>query len=794
MMRRDWILGFVLVACACSGPSAKEPAKTPPAADEPVSAAASLEAQARSRRHHALLIGVSAYDHLPRRQLSGPPNDVELMKRTLQQFGVPAESIRTLAEGTHQGRPTRANIASEFQRLAKAAGPGDQVTIFMAGHGSQQPSVNLQDEPDGWDETFLPADTKGWNGAAGVVENAIVDNEIRDWLTAIRNRGAFVWIIFDSCHSGTMTRGAPQEVERERQIRVEELVPPEVVQQVRDRVARSGTVERGGRAAPADTVLGLARDTGDLVALYASQPSETTPERLAPGGNTVYGLFTHTLNSVLQERSTPLTYAELAERVADRYRSEPRMSPNPSYEGGAANREVLGLKVWPDRPRIQIGASKGNELEVLAGSVHGLRTGSILAVYPPAGAADAQRVRGHLKLARVNAVTSVATPTAYGGIAAPAADSLPSGSRAEVVLVDLGDLQLKVAAQIVEPGRSAEGEPIIRTVATGRGPAALERALASLVKVTNGLVSRVDSAAGATWFVRVRGQQVELVPAEGWSLGSGRSVSGGAAATTAFEGGTLTDEAALSSTLANSLRTIAKARHLIGLAGAGGSVAPPLVQMSIDVLTREGNWTRPEDCPQSSSGASRLVYTEGGRVIRAGTCVWFVVKNESQGAADLAVLFVDSHYGIQMLFPMAVADNPIRSQQELRLGPFLVNATTTGLEHIVGIAVKSGVTPTNFSILAQDSLSPAQAAAIASRGGPGGESADLIDLLAKAMHGEGMNVSAGAHSGGPTRPTELTRRRWSVRDHDAMQSAGTRQALCRGTGMRRLHRACGEAQ
>ena len=36
-----------------------------------------------------------------------------------------------------------------------------------------------------------------------------MDDEIGGALDAIRDKGAFVWVIFDNCHSGTATRGVP---------------------------------------------------------------------------------------------------------------------------------------------------------------------------------------------------------------------------------------------------------------------------------------------------------------------------------------------------------------------------------------------------------------------------------------------------------------------------------------------------------------------------------------------------------------------------------------------------------
>ena len=55
-------------------------------------------------------------------------------------------------------------------------------------------------------EIFLPRDTKHWDGTAGTVVNAITDDEIANYLESFRAKGVFVWLVFDSCHSGTMTR------------------------------------------------------------------------------------------------------------------------------------------------------------------------------------------------------------------------------------------------------------------------------------------------------------------------------------------------------------------------------------------------------------------------------------------------------------------------------------------------------------------------------------------------------------------------------------------------------------
>src|SRR5690606_15651718 len=112
-------------------------------------------------------------------------------------------------------RPTCANIEAAFERLIAKAASGSQVVILLSGHGFRFPLPESQTEPldpnnpepDGLDEAFLPADYQ-----AG--KNMILDNQIAAWLDELRGKGSHVWIVFDSCHSGTMMRGGEWEVAR----------------------------------------------------------------------------------------------------------------------------------------------------------------------------------------------------------------------------------------------------------------------------------------------------------------------------------------------------------------------------------------------------------------------------------------------------------------------------------------------------------------------------------------------------------------------------------------------------
>ena len=162
-------------------------------------------------RYRALLVGVSEYPTLAaNKSLKGPRNDVMRMRQVLQRRGVPADAIVVLTEsGDPSLLPTRARILRELQLLARTARDGDYIIIMMAGHGSQAPVPRNSPfhEPDGHFEIFLPRDVGDWNGGRGDVLNAIKDHEIRALVDEMTAQGAFVWAIFDACHSATLVRG-----------------------------------------------------------------------------------------------------------------------------------------------------------------------------------------------------------------------------------------------------------------------------------------------------------------------------------------------------------------------------------------------------------------------------------------------------------------------------------------------------------------------------------------------------------------------------------------------------------
>ena len=210
------------------------------------------------------------------KHLEGPANDVIMMAKVLtEKFHFDPANITTLSEeqGKTKGKdylPNKANIEREFERLGKICKEGDYIVICMGGHGSQQPEdrdakaklfkpkgLELSEpEQDGMDSIFLPRDVGKWDGGSGTVKNAIIDDEIANWIKPFEMKKASLWIVFDSCHSGGMTRGADEEKKRDADPVTDLCIPKKLIEDTQaDAEAREkkkasvrGTWRRGRRA------------------------------------------------------------------------------------------------------------------------------------------------------------------------------------------------------------------------------------------------------------------------------------------------------------------------------------------------------------------------------------------------------------------------------------------------------------------------------------------------------------------------------------------------------------------
>ena len=264
-----------------------------------------LAVPALARENYALLIGADTYPSLAEKYwLKGPANDVKLVETFLTtQSPVPfaQDHILVLSDAIEGAEPpTLAAIRAGFAELTAKVKPDDFVYLHFSGHGSQAPARDPSTEVDGLDELFLPVDIGVWEKSVGSVENALVDDEIGTLIDGLRQKGADVWAVFDSCHSGTVTRGAPESDDvRTRKLPPEALGIPQEAMQV---TTRGMDDPRTAPEAPFDAA--STPGEGSFVAFFAAQTNEVTPEKNLPEnkpGRVPQGVFTNTLFQVLAE-------------------------------------------------------------------------------------------------------------------------------------------------------------------------------------------------------------------------------------------------------------------------------------------------------------------------------------------------------------------------------------------------------------------------------------------------------------------------------------------------------------
>lgn len=646
-----------------------------------------VSAPAEASQRYALLVGVTEYPALDERLwLNGPGNDVILMEQLLLQQGFGDEQITVLSQGENaDAEPTRDAILGAIDHLAETVQPGDFVYLQFGGHGSQQPATDDQSELDGFDEIFLPSDVGPWDGRAGQVTNAIVDNDLQPRITAIREAGAFVFAVFDSCHSGTMLRAVTAN-ETDRRLDPAQLGIPD------DAIAAAeaaAVVTRGGLATE-ESVLDIAvvsdvEGIGGYVAFYAAQTTETTPELRLPAGDPnrqTYGLFSFTIAEVLA--SNPgITYRQAAQQVLAEYVADNRNNPTPLFESDGASMDAILLsgtatdevRQWPiaeDRGGYRIPAGRLNQLD----------QGAILAVFADATASLDAEPLGYVEVDNAQVVHSLVQPVAYGDM--PAMEVVPEGAFARLV-----DSRFTVALTVALPevGTNADADAA-NAVLDGLVADGIEGVAVNWVEAGEDAVIRLHVADGKLWFLPPSGELATASGANVTSLTIPAADDAEAIAT-------------FTAALEDNLSKVARVNTLFDLANqlAATSIGRELT-VSLNVQRRDGS--------TESLGLGDFPTLHDGDMIQ------FSVTNTSDQVVDLTALFIDSAYGIEPWFPYQGESNRMNPGETLS-SVLEVNASTIGVERFLFIAaaVQPGAPRADFSFLAQTGMVTRGAVAMA---------------------------------------------------------------------------------
>jgi len=666
--------------------------------------------------NRALLIGCTHYDD-PIEELWGPERDVRLLAATLREnYGFKDANIHQLAGWPEdvRNRPTYANIVAAFKRLIAEVKSGDQVVIQMNGHGLQVPEVEGVDfeEADGKDEVFLPSDVEPWNGAE--LANAIRDDQIDKWLAQLRERGANVWIIFDCCHSGTLTKGG----ERMRGAKPDELnIPADLIRETEQRVAkkRSQSAKRFLDANPNQPAEKYDTNQGKIIAFYACQPFEETPELPRPAGvahnrANYHGLLTYTIVEVLKQATGPISYNELMRRVVNSYRAERKTRGPTPFAEGDTELEVLGTGQWSRTPEIRL-RRIGKTLVLDAGALRGLSANSVLAVYGPDSDPEDDVVLGHVCVTSTTLLESAVIPCVWRSAKKPSLDTMKSDSICRIVDIPMGDWRIRLSVD--------------NSDATPEDRMRFQRAIAAIPKEVSELVD-VTRDAPPDFTIKIESGNAVLSVITASTKSSSRVI----------QRYSLTDEKVLSSQLSHDLRKIFRWHSVwriaespsVGLHEVSG-VSATLRVVALEIKDGKVVGTRPL---QRGVLSPREPIGVGIDNMHGRSDIW------------VSILFLDAGFGIT-----EVTSGQVQRRRAMRPIPFMVDGSSFGVEGFVAFAVsqKQFKDQPPFAHLAQGPINnriddmgkkgantPARLSAIMDMiDGSKGESSDFHSLAAPAV-------------------------------------------------------------
>ncbi|MEH6519335.1 MAG: caspase family protein [Halioglobus sp.] len=351
---------------------------------------------------YALIVGINKYPYMEEKyQLGGCVNDAKLIKSILvNKFNFDAANIVEL----HDEQATRDSILAEMNRLADVIAKDDIVVFHYSGHGHQcKVKSEYTDEGSGKDNCILPCDDSE-PSPEGEIWREIRDYQINDWLQRLASKTRYTTLIFDACHSGTMTRG-PASTATARSIPT--AGRPQSRSAPLSRAATDEVKRAPGKARPGAG--GWLTLNDNYVVISGCRDTQTSKEMYftRDGESVKHGVLTYNLTHALLRAKPGTTYRDVFEPTCSGVVSGVS-GQNPQIEG-AIDRELFGVKDIEPLAYIPISDINGDKITLDGGAAHGLRCGSIWGIYPPGTKqAESDQSVGVLKIDHVGALSSTA--------------------------------------------------------------------------------------------------------------------------------------------------------------------------------------------------------------------------------------------------------------------------------------------------------------------------------------------------------------------------------------------------
>src|SRR5215469_9924749 len=237
---------------------------------------------------YALLVGINNYKYPDRvSSLEGALNDVQDMRQVLiGKFNFPPGNITILTND----QATHAGIIGAIKSLIARVHTGDIVLIDYSGHGAQMPDVTGK-RISGMDETIVPYDSRDPEGQVFDISGA----ELHPLWVQLAAKTQNVTYILDSCHSGTLVRGA----------------------RVRGIIADTREISPSAKTALLATSRGVAAAdaTAEPKFAFISAASSRESAFEHPAEGTEHGALTYFLTRELRNAGDGATYRDVMDKV-----------------------------------------------------------------------------------------------------------------------------------------------------------------------------------------------------------------------------------------------------------------------------------------------------------------------------------------------------------------------------------------------------------------------------------------------------------------------------------------------
>lgn len=254
-----------------------------------------LSAAASAQEQRALLIGIDLYQppagvtpendggRIDFPDLDGCKNDALAIKSLITRYKFAEANIRELYDRS----ATRDSILFRLNQLLADSKRGDVALFYYAGHGSQMKN-SVGGEDDGRDESMVPSNT--WE--KGVSD--IRDKELARIFNQFIDKGVKLTVIFDCCHSGSMSRGVPVYKVKSRYI-----------------AASNYDVKDASRPTPPEN-----RPNSGFLIFSAAQDNEFAQEQMGTD-SLAHGAFTVALLQAIQLHSIDVPVTTLYQTVRE---------------------------------------------------------------------------------------------------------------------------------------------------------------------------------------------------------------------------------------------------------------------------------------------------------------------------------------------------------------------------------------------------------------------------------------------------------------------------------------------